>query len=572
MIKKKLSKKAFNTPLNSIIALILLTCNQVHADVGELLWEDNFDDLNLETWTVDEGDGCDEGICGWGNSELQWYDESNAYIADVPGEEGNHALVLEAIAEDSNDYAFTSGKVKSNDKISVQYGMIEVRIQVPDVGIGLWPAAWMLGATTQSWPSSGEIDMMEMGHSESGRENAGFYGADINSYVGSNLIYYSTDACNDENTTCAASAAWETDNAYLSETELTNRFLIYRTYWTDTEIYFTIEDNGVETEMFDEHFTITDTSDEFQAPFYFLLNLAVGGNFTDASTNDEVTAEMPAKMYIDYVRIYELDGQGEVFIGNQTVAETGTFGVFTDSTETDNKLEAGDSSDIYVWNTDTVSDGTIEALEGDNVIAWSYSGSNEWFGGGINSRQVRDMSNFADSGEVSFSIKIPADVSFKVGIEDSYTNQNWVEFPANTTTYGLVRDGDWATATIPVEDLRGTLVALQSLEGLFYIASLDSDLPTDAFEMAIDDVIWSGGGDAVVTDTDDDSVDGSDDDSVDAVVTDTDDDSIDGSDDDTDDVVINDSNSSSGGTLGGAWLLILVSLLCLRIRFRSVRH
>jgi len=495
MTNQKGIKKIVN---GSVGALFLLTAQHAVAEVGALLWEENFDSLNSEIWNVNVGDGCDEGLCGWGNAELQWYSESNAYIADVIGEEGNSALVLEALDEESNGYSFTSGKVDSSNNISVQYGMIEVRVSIPDVGIGLWPAAWMLGTSTQSWPSKGEIDMMEMGHSAYSRDAAGFPDADINSYVGANLIFYSDDACTDENPTCAASTAWETDNAYVSEAPLTNRFVIYRTYWTETEISFTVEDGGEEIQLYDAPFTITDESSEFQAPFYLLLNLAVGGNFTDAATAEEVTAIKPAKMYIDYVRIYELDGQGEVFIGDQTVAETGTFGVYSDTTATDNKLELGVDSDLYVWNTASVTDGTITALEGSNVIAWSYTATSEWFGGGINTRQDRDMSNFSDSGALTFSINIPADVTFKVGIEDTYSNQHWIEFPANTTHYGLARNGEWGTASIPVADLRGTLVALQSLKGMFYIASVDGQLPSGPFEMAIDDIIWTGGGDAII--------------------------------------------------------------------------
>lgn len=504
MKKSNLKKPAI---LAGAVSLALFSITPAHAAVGNLLWEDNFDTLNTDTWTVDVGDGCDQGVCGWGNAELQWYAESNTYVEAVPGETGNSALVLEARTETSNGYAFTSGKVQSSDKIAVQYGMVEVRMMVPDVGIGLWPAAWMLGTSTQSWPAKGEIDMMEMGQSTYQREAAGFPDADINSYTGSNLIFYTEAACSDGNATCAASLAWETDNAHLSSTPLSNRFVTYRTYWTETEIRFTVEDNGVEYDMFDAPFTITEEANEFQAPFYLLMNLAVGGNFTDAATNDQVTATTPAKMYIDYVRVYELDGQGEVFIGNQTVPEAGVFGVFTDTTATNNKLEAGETSDIYVWNGSSVSTGTIEPVEGDNVIAWNYTSSNEWFGGGIQSRQAIDLSNFDEQGALTFKIKIPADVAFKIGIEDTYTNQNWVEFPANTTTYGLSRDGEWATATIPAADMRGDLIALQSLKGLFYIASLDAQLPTASFEMAIDDIVWTGGGEVISTDSDGDGVD-----------------------------------------------------------------
>ena len=492
-----------------VIAFTLMFCSlaQGNNNVGNLLWQDNFNRLNPDTWHVDIGDGCDKGLCGWGNQELQWYAESNTYIADIPGEVGNKALVLEARDEAINGYAFTSGKVQSSNKVAVQYGMIEVRMQVPDLGIGLWPAAWMLGTTAQSWPAKGEIDIMEMGHKASARADAGFPNADINHYVGSNLIFYTEAACSEGNPTCAASTAWQNDNAHVSPTPLTNRFVTYRTYWTDTSIRFTVEDQGVEIDMYDAPFIINEESSEFQAPFYLLLNLAVGGNFTDAMSNNQVTANKPAKMYIDYIRVYELDGQGQVFLGNQSVPEVGTFGVFTDNTATNNQLNIGQDSDIYVWNQNSVTDGTTTAFEGDNVIAWRYSSSEEWFGGGINAKKTIDLSNFNGSGALSFAINIPADVSFKVGIADTYSNQHWVEFPANTTKYGLARNGDWATATIPAADIRGDLVALQSLVGMFYIASVDGDLPSRPFDIAIDNIVWTGGGEVEITDNDNDGVD-----------------------------------------------------------------
>ena len=96
MKNKQYSKKTSNLPLSCLVGLALLTSHQVYADVGKLLWEDNFNNLNPDVWHVDVGDGCDQGLCGWGNKELQWYGENNTYIADVPGEMGNKALVLEA--------------------------------------------------------------------------------------------------------------------------------------------------------------------------------------------------------------------------------------------------------------------------------------------------------------------------------------------------------------------------------------------------------------------------------------------------------------------------------------------
>ena len=126
------------------------------------------------------------------------------------------------------------------------------------------------------------------------------------------------------------------------------------------------------------------------------------------------------------------------------------------------------------------------------MIAWSYNAPGQWFGGGVQSRQARDLSNFRN-GTMKFRIKIPANVSFNIGVGDTYTNQNWVNFPANTTTHGLVRNGEWATATVPVTTLIGPKVALQSLLHVFMISSDANRLPASSFQFAIDDIVWDSG-------------------------------------------------------------------------------
>jgi hypothetical protein len=84
-------------------------------------------------------------------------------------------------------------------------------------------------------------------------------------------------------------------------------------------------------------------------------------------------------------------------------------------------------------------------------------------------------------------------VSFNIGVGDTYTNQNWVNFPANTTTHGLVRNGEWAQASIPVSTLLGTKVAPQSLLDVFMISSDANRLPASTFQLAIDDIVYDSG-------------------------------------------------------------------------------
>lgn len=455
--------------------------------IGNLLYEENFNSLDANTWNSVDGDGCGIGLCGWGNQELEYYRPNNLSIDDVPFEPGTKALAIQAKKETFGGKSFTSGKITSEGKLQVKYGLVEFRMSTPQVGTGLWPAGWMLGTTLATWPAKGELDIMEMGHRASSMIPLG---SDVNSYTASNAIFYSSAACVPGNESCAASTAWQTKNSYVASTPLTNRFVVYRMYWTDTQIRFTVVDNGIEHDMYAAPIPVGGESSEFQAPFYFLFNLAVGGNFTDAASPSQVTAPLPSKMYIDYVRVYQLNGLGEVKKGNQTQKETGTFGVFTDA-QTTNKQEIGGSADLWVWNPASLSTGTTAPAEGANVIAWNYTPP-QWFGAGIASRQARDMSNFGN-GTLKFKIKIPANVGFKVGIADTYTNEKWVNFPANTTTYGLVRNGDWAQASIPISEIRG-INALQSMSQLFMFASLDPT-PSSSFPLAIDDIVWDCGTD-----------------------------------------------------------------------------
>lgn len=457
--------------------------------IGKLLWSDEFNGATLDSsvWAASNGNGCQIGLCGYGNQELQTYSPNNLGIVNVPFEPGTRALAITARRETVGSNQFTSGKVDTAGKVQVKYGMVEIRMATPKVGVGLWPAAWMLGTTLQPWPRKGEIDIMEMG----GRQPAGLPAVSPDQFVGANVITWAEAACVPGNESCAASTAWQTKNWVTPTRSLANRFVLYRLYWTDTQIRFTLVDNGRELDMYKAPIS-TVGSPALQEPFYLLLNMAVGGNFTPAATPAQVTAPLPAVTYVDYVRVYELDGKGEVKLGVGITQEVGKFGVFTDNTPVNNGQALGTSADFYIWNTGSMSGGSIPPFEGANVLALNYFAPGQWFGGAVASRQAHDMSGFR-GGHIKLKIKAPANVAFKIGILDNYTNHGWVTFPANTTAYGLVRNGEWGTATIPVAEIAGPLVALQSMNSLFEFLSVDGFNPGAPFQMAFDDIVWDSG-------------------------------------------------------------------------------
>tara|TARA_B100001093_G_scaffold410841_1_gene400228 strand:+ start:4791 stop:6584 length:1794 start_codon:yes stop_codon:yes gene_type:complete len=488
---------------------IIFIYHSASAQIGEVIWEDNFN--NLDNWLIESGNGS----WGWGNGELQYYHENNVQISEIPNEPGNNGLHIIG-REDSgsnivdqwgNPLSYTSGKVTSKSKVSIHYGMIESRIMVPDINLGGWPAFWLLGTANYGWPRCGELDLMEMGHSKGFRDlhdehngGDGNNSSTVNQVVGANAIFYADEAVTDANPTGAASISWDPDDnycrPYYDYDNLNNRFLTYRVYWDPDSIRFTILDNGLEYDFYTDVFSIDSISDEFNAPFFFNINLAIGGTFTDAhnlgdsGSGSAVSLPLPANMYVDYIKVMEWNGHGSVHIGPPQ-SQGGTYGIFTDLTPIDNGLLAGSDAEIYVWE-GTLNEGSIPPFEGENGITWTATGSG-WFGAGIMSIQPVNLYNFGD-GHLNFRIKIPSNVTFQIGIIDAWGNQSYVEFPSEQTKYGLVRNGDWGQASIPIEDIRGEYIDLRMLSYEFVILEVNGV----ACEFALDDIYWDGGGNVSV--------------------------------------------------------------------------
>lgn len=233
---------------------------------SQVIFEDNFDGdgLNLESWNYEEGNGC-PNLCGWGNNERQIYNRDYVKVED-----GN--LVIEAVKTGTQ---YFSGKINTKDKIEFRYGTIEVRAKLAE-GHGLWPAIWMLGTDVNEvgWPASGEIDLME--------------------YVGRepHTVY------NSLHTPASYGETLNSKKTFIEDIE--KGFHTYKTEWTEMHIKFFIDENLVYTfvpEKYDE------VQFPFRKPFYFLINMAVGGNFGGPEVDDSI---FPAKFYIDYIKVSEL--------------------------------------------------------------------------------------------------------------------------------------------------------------------------------------------------------------------------------------------------------------------------
>ncbi len=261
-----------------MIAFLLLSM----PSPGGVIWEDTFSDPNLDTsiWIPEEGGH------GWGNGELQYYTNringasgANAYIEDSK-------LVIEARREDYGEKQFTSARLSTKDSVTFKYGTLEARIKMPNLANGLWPAFWLLGSSIDSvgWPACGELDIMEMGSADAVSEGV------VNRKV-------------------TAAAHWESSDKtadYDGHTSIpmaaSNDYHLFKLTWTPSLI--TAYLNGKTFWQFDISGGAGSDLEEYHKPMFITLNLAVGGwNYVKITDPNDITAPMPAKMYVDWIRL-----------------------------------------------------------------------------------------------------------------------------------------------------------------------------------------------------------------------------------------------------------------------------
>jgi len=232
-----------------------------------LVWRDEFNNtaLDLNAWTFEAGAG------GWGNNELQYYRPENTVFA-----EGK--LIIEAKKENFGGAAYTSSRIITKGKKEFKFGRIDIRAALPE-GQGIWPALWMLGGniSTVNWPACGEIDIMELvGHQPNRVHGTIHYGANNSQhqYIGSSTALAGTAKFSDE-------------------------FHVFSLVWEQNKITWLLDDVSF-YEITPAN--VSPAAYPFNAPFFFIFNVAVGGQWPgnpDASTN------FPQRMIVDYVRVFQ---------------------------------------------------------------------------------------------------------------------------------------------------------------------------------------------------------------------------------------------------------------------------
>lgn len=228
-----------------------------------LIWSDEFDGttINLDNWKYNEGGG------GWGNNELETYTSSseNSFVQDGK---------LHIVATKTGSSTYRSARMISQGKQEFTYGRIDIRAKMP-YGQGIWPALWMLGAniSSVSWPKCGEIDIMEyLGHDTQRIYGTLHYDQNGHAYKGSSSLLTNGEGYDD-------------------------KFHVFTIIWQDNSIKWYVD--------YKRYFEATPNTVDFTAfnlPQFFIMNVAVGGNWPG---NPDATTVFPQTMLVDYVRVFQ---------------------------------------------------------------------------------------------------------------------------------------------------------------------------------------------------------------------------------------------------------------------------
>jgi len=247
------------------------------------VWSDEFDGpagarVDSTKWNYNTQDGCNNGNCGWGNNEKEYYSDAPENIA-LNGQ-GQLMIVARVAPAGLSCYygpcRYTSAKITTRGKMLAAPGRVEARIKLA-LGQGLWPAFWMLGQgdPTLSWPACGELDIMENKGSQPITTSSAVHGP---GYSGNTPFAHANN---------------------LTQGTISDDFHVFAVEWDSLHVRFYVDDIP--------HYQVTrDEIEHFgksilDQPFFVILNLAVGGHFDGDPQSDTI---FPATMLVDYVRVY----------------------------------------------------------------------------------------------------------------------------------------------------------------------------------------------------------------------------------------------------------------------------
>lgn len=274
---------------------------------GKPVWSDEFNSSvsgappDASNWTYEVGGN------GWGNHELEIYCATgvagSAKDAAVPAvcnaeqpnafQDGQGHLIIRALrvsAEPAPTGTWTSARMKSVGLREFQYGRMEACMKLP-VGPGLWPAFWMMG-TGARWPAGGEMDIMENIPAAGGAANG----------LGPTKVEGTIHGPSTSPSGHFSLTQVDTLPAGGRVDDSAPGCHVYGAIWSPFMIQIYVDDWRKPYFIRTAADVPADGQWVFNAPFYFLLNLAVGGDWPGPP---DVATASPADVVVDYVRVYK---------------------------------------------------------------------------------------------------------------------------------------------------------------------------------------------------------------------------------------------------------------------------
>lgn len=279
----------------AMISLLGVITSSQHSSAAapktKLLWSETFKGSagslpNSKYWNVVLGDGSAQNLPGWGNGERELYTKESIALTGS----ASSGLAITASRPDPamqtlcyyGPCDWFSGKLDTAKKVSFQYGLIEARMKMAPGG-GTWPAFWLLGTSLlnkTAWPSCGEIDIVET----QGNNPLSVFGTIHGpGYSGGAAKTYTTYAKDD------VSAGYHTYGILWLPNKIS--------WLLDGKVYYSQSKSDVSPNAW-----------PFNAKFYLILNLAMGGNL---GGDIDPTVES-STMNVQWIHYSSVNGQGKV--------------------------------------------------------------------------------------------------------------------------------------------------------------------------------------------------------------------------------------------------------------------
>ncbi|KAI8113276.1 hypothetical protein M9435_003280 [Picochlorum sp. BPE23] len=280
----------------------------------DLVWHDDFESSkSLNDWSYLLYNGCEYGICGWGNNELEYYTNSTR---NVRVSNGSLKIIARKASDDDRktccpsgtckkgECEFTSGKVRTFNKFAVRPSWssgsrtirIDARIKMP-VGQGLWPSFTLLPEDSPEfclgcgyygdWPQSGAITLSQKVNKDKEYTGGILYGGVAPDIVASTFSKKISDNLEGFHTYTLewkpTSMKWKLDGKTV--------FKAKSGKGNPEKGWFSLSDKSEKNSPFDK-------------PFYLVVGMALGGDQTGASPNQvRKTLKNKKSMEIQHIRV-----------------------------------------------------------------------------------------------------------------------------------------------------------------------------------------------------------------------------------------------------------------------------